>query len=84
LAGLDASRVGTPQHPGQLTAPTWVVQWDDLHLMGLDADHQVERALGAHYHRAGDVCGRTIWLHDGVRRHLAPQPTAAECGWHLS
>ena len=80
VRGLDAARVGTPHHPGQVTAPTWFVQWDDLQMMGLDADREVERALREHYHRVGVVCGHTIWLHDGVRRTLAARPAPAECG----
>jgi hypothetical protein len=62
-------------------APTWVVRWDGLHTWGLDPGHHVDAALRAHYRPVAVVCGHTIWLHDGVDRQLAPQPS---CGRHPS
>jgi hypothetical protein len=61
-------------------APTWVVQWDDLSDWGLDSGHQVEAALAGAYRPAGRVCGRAVWLHDGVHRQLAPAPSRRACG----
>lgn len=57
-------------------APTWVVGWDDLHAWGLDRDGAVEAALSDDYRRVATVCGRPVWLHDGVAR---PLPSAAGC-----
>lgn len=60
-------------------APTWVVRWDDPHSWGLDPANRVDAALRSHYSSVAVVCGHTVWLHDGVRRSLAPTPSAAAC-----
>lgn len=62
------------------TAPTWVVRWDPPHSWGLDSGNRVDGALRAHYRNVASVCGRQVWLHDGVHRELAPGPAAAACG----
>ncbi|MEO7351541.1 MAG: hypothetical protein ABIW17_06555 [Marmoricola sp.] len=60
-------------------APTWVVRWDSSNSWGLDPDHRVDAALGAHYARVADVCGHPVWLHQGIDRQLAPTPHLAVC-----
>ena len=61
-------------------APTWVVRWDSPHPWGLDPGDHVAAALRAHYRNVATVCGHPIWLHDGARRQLAPEPTTSRCG----
>jgi hypothetical protein len=61
-------------------APTWVVRWDAADSWGLDPGNQVDAALRAHYRALGQICGHTVWLHDGLRRHLASTPPASTCG----
>ncbi len=55
-------------------APTWVVEWDDLHWWGLDPGHRLEAVLTSHYREVGEVCGHPVLLHRGVDRELAPRP----------
>lgn len=62
------------------SAPTWVVRWDSEHAWGLDPQNRVDAALRAHYREVSVVCGRTVWLHNGVARSLAAIPTTAACG----
>jgi hypothetical protein len=62
------------------SAPTWVVRWDKPHPWGLDPHNRVDAALHGHYRAVADVCGHTVWLHDGVRRHLSATPPASACG----
>jgi len=61
-------------------APTWVVRWDDPHTWGLDPGDRVDAALHTHYRSVADVCGHTVWLHDGVDRPLATTPPMSACG----
>ena len=61
-------------------APTWVVRWDAADSWGLDPDDHVEAALQEHYRSVGPICGHSVWLHDGVSRHLALAPPASACG----
>ena len=61
-------------------APTWVLRWDHPHAWGLDRDGTVEAALQRHYRRDAEVCGHQVWLHRGLRRVLAPVPSAQACG----
>ncbi|QWZ06427.1 hypothetical protein KRR39_12555 [Nocardioides panacis] len=53
-------------------APTWVVAWGDLDPWNLDAHGGTRLALVTHYRRVADVCGKAVYLHDGVHRTLAP------------
>lgn len=62
------------------TAPTWVVRWDAPNSWGLDQHGQVQSALETHYRPAAVICGRTVWLHRGLARQLAPTPATASCG----
>jgi hypothetical protein len=55
-------------------APTWVVRWDPSDSWGLDPHGAVDRALLSHYRQVATLCGRPVWLHDGVQRTLAPTP----------
>jgi hypothetical protein len=55
-------------------APTWVVRWDLPDSWGLDPHGLVDRALLGHYRQVATVCGKAVWLHDGVQRRLAPVP----------
>ncbi len=55
-------------------APTWVVRWDDPDSWGLDPHGAVDRALLGHYRLVATVCGKAVWLHDGVQRRIAPAP----------
>jgi hypothetical protein len=55
-------------------APTWVVRWDPADAWGLDPHGTVDQALLGHYRQVATLCGRAVWLHDGVRRTLAPTP----------
>jgi 4-amino-4-deoxy-L-arabinose transferase-like glycosyltransferase len=61
-------------------APTWVVRWDGPHTWGLDPNNHVDAALHGHYRVAGEVCGHTVWLHDGMTRSLATVPSTSACG----
>jgi 4-amino-4-deoxy-L-arabinose transferase-like glycosyltransferase len=53
-------------------APTWVVAWGDLDPWQIDAHARTRLTLVTYYHRVADVCGHQVYLHDGVRRTLAP------------
>jgi hypothetical protein len=70
---LHGSQGGNP-------APTWVVRWDQAHPWGLDPNNHVDAALQAHYRAVADVCGHTVWLHDGVTRHLSATLPTSACG----
>lgn len=61
-------------------APTWVVRWDAPHTWGLDPNNHVDGALRSHYRAVGEVCGHTVWLHNGASRPLAPVPPTSACG----
>jgi 4-amino-4-deoxy-L-arabinose transferase-like glycosyltransferase len=54
------------------SAPTWVVAWGDLDPWNIDARDGARLALATHYRRVADVCGKAVYLHDGVHRTLAP------------
>jgi hypothetical protein len=56
-------------------APTWVVAWGDLDPWNIDAHDRTRLTLVTHYRRVATVCGHVIYLHDGVRRTLAPPVT---------
>ncbi len=60
-------------------APTWVLGWDRMDTWGLDARGNLSRALKVHYRQVATVCGKTVWLHDGVTRNLATTPRMGEC-----
>lgn len=60
-------------------APTWVLGWDRMDAWNLDLDGNLTRALQEHYRPVATVCGKTVWLHDGVTRKLATTPTTGEC-----
>ena len=51
-------------------APTWVVDLGHLDAWKIDAHGRVRLALATHYRKVATVCGRTVFLHDGVRRTL--------------
>jgi 4-amino-4-deoxy-L-arabinose transferase-like glycosyltransferase len=53
-------------------APTWVVAWGDLDPWNIDAHGRTRLALATHYRPVARVCGRVVYLHDGVHRTLAP------------
>jgi hypothetical protein len=61
-------------------APTWVVQWDAPHAWGLDPTDRFVQALHADYRRVAVVCGHSVWLHDGITRHLASTPLGSAPG----
>ncbi len=61
-------------------APTWLIRWDPAHPWGLDPGNRVDGVLHEHYRNVATVCGRQVWLHEGVTRQLAPTPTASACG----
>ncbi len=52
-------------------APTWVVDMGHLDAWNIDAHDRVRLALATHYRKVTAVCGRPVYLHDGVRRTLA-------------
>jgi hypothetical protein len=66
--------------PSGVSAPTWVVRWDEPHPWGLDLHNRVDAALHTHYRAVADVCGHTVWLHDGLHRHVSATPPASACG----
>ncbi len=53
-------------------APTWVVDWQGLDPWNIDAHGRTRLTIAAHYHQVADLCGHRVYLHDGVRRTLAP------------
>ena len=53
-------------------APTWVVAWGDLNPWNIDARDRTRLLLATHYRRVAEVCGKAVYLHDGVHRTLAP------------
>ena len=55
-------------------APTWVVVWSHLNAWHIDAHGLTRLVLATHYRKVADACGHPIYLHDGVRRTLAPPP----------
>ena len=55
-------------------APTWVVATGILDPWKIDARGLTRLALVTHYRRVAHVCGYHVYLHDGVRRTLAPLP----------
>jgi hypothetical protein len=69
LAGLRAVLRGP-------AAPTWVLAWGSLDPWNIDAHDLTRLTLASHYRRVADVCGREVYLHDGVRRTLAAPPTS--------
>jgi len=60
-------------------APTWVLGWDDMHAWNLDQSGNATNALERHYRQVATVCGKAVWLHKGVTRHLATTPQLGEC-----
>jgi hypothetical protein len=42
-----------------------------LDAWNIDAHDRVRLALATHYRKVTAVCGRPVYLHDGVRRTLA-------------
>lgn len=63
---------------GRLTgarAPTWIVEWDRFDAWELDPRGLFAAKVSRHYRVAARVCGRTVWLRDGVHRALAAPPT---------
>jgi hypothetical protein len=62
-----------------LHAPTWVLGWDRMDAWNLDLDENLTHALQEHYRPVATVCGKTVWLHNGVTRKLAATPTTGEC-----
>ncbi|MCY7400706.1 MAG: hypothetical protein LH477_07085 [Nocardioides sp.] len=61
-------------------APTWVIRWNPAHTWGLDPDNRVDEALDAHFRAVAEVCGHTVWLHEGIDRRLATTPSTSACG----
>jgi hypothetical protein len=53
-------------------APTWVVARKDLNPWNIDAHDRTRLLLATHYRRVAEVCGKAVYLHDGVHRTLAP------------
>lgn len=58
------------------SAPTWFVRWESLDSWKIDANRQLSDAVEAHYRPAAQVCGVTIYLHDGVDRPVVPSSTS--------
>ena len=54
-------------------APTWFVSWNRRSFRRLHADH-LSALVRSHYQPVGRVCGRTIYLRNGVDR-AAPFPS---------
>ena len=51
-------------------APTWVVTWNHVNSWGLDSQ-TAAATIQTDYRPVGHICGRTIYLHDGINRpHL--------------
>lgn len=48
-------------------APTWFVTWNKIPSWGLESN-AVQAVVDREYRPVGKVCGRTIYLRDGVRR----------------
>jgi hypothetical protein len=64
------------------SAPTWVVvTHKNLDTWRIDPNGRTRKVLAAHYHDVAQVCGRQVYLHDGVHRALAP--TACRSGSEL-
>jgi hypothetical protein len=58
------------------TAPTWFVTWGHLPSWGLDTAN-TDAILAQDYHVTGQICGRTVYLRNGVDR---PAPsTVSRC-----
>jgi hypothetical protein len=55
--------------------PTWLVSWDDISSWGLTSGHATV-AVARHYHQVAMICGRTIYLRNGVDR---PAPVVRDC-----
>jgi hypothetical protein len=53
-------------------APTWVVAWGNRDPWHIDANGLTRRTLAQHYQPVADLCGHRVYLHDGLRRDLAP------------
>lgn len=78
---LNGSPSSSPNGtPDGTSAPTWVIRWDQAHPWGLDPHNRVDAALRAHYRPVADVCGHTVWVHDGIHRHLSAIPPTSACG----
>lgn len=60
LTQLDAVLTGP-------SAPTWFVSWGHLRTWGLDTA-RTGKILSRDYRQVGLVCGRTVYLHDGIVR----------------
>jgi hypothetical protein len=59
-------------------APTWVVAWEPLDLLGTSGGAAVSAALAAQYSEVTDLCGHPVYLLDGVHRPLPV--TTPSCG----
>lgn len=59
------------------TAPTWIVEWDDLGTLTLDGADDLTALIKARYTRVGAPCGYTVYLLRTERREV---PSAAACG----
>jgi hypothetical protein len=51
-------------------APTWVVAWEPLDLLGASEGAAMSGALAGHYSEVADVCGHPVYLLNGVQRQL--------------
>ena len=57
---------------------TWVVRWDAPTAWGLDPSDRIDKILARHYRLIADVCGRPVWLRNGVHRPVHAPPV--HCG----
>jgi hypothetical protein len=64
-----------------LARPTWLVVWSDISSWGLTTG-ATDVAVARHYHLVAVLCGRTVYLRNGIDR---PTPVVSECppGFHL-
>ncbi|MGH3509541.1 MAG: hypothetical protein ACRDPI_04850 [Nocardioidaceae bacterium] len=58
-------------------APTWLVDWSGVNSWDIDPHDATTLTIATHYRLVAHVCGVPVWLHDGVRRSLAPRRACA-------
>lgn len=59
-------------------APTWFVTWNHVTSWGLNSQ-TVAATVETDYHQMGHICGRTIYLHDGISRpHLQSNASCSD------
>lgn len=59
--------------------PTWVVEWQDATIFGMDASGETRRLIAKHYVQTDEICGKPVLIRrDEAARELRPS-SHGEC-----